>query len=81
MPLPTPKPPPARHVRKEFICGNHTTITLDTFDQIAGMPEGGAVVALSFYTISGEWPGFTMCFPLENWKDFQREVADYDPQS
>jgi hypothetical protein len=77
MPLPTPNPPPTVSVRKELIVGGNTKITLDTIH----LPQGGGVVALSFYTLRGEWPGFNMCFPLGNWKDFQRAVADYEPES
>jgi hypothetical protein len=61
---------------KEFVACDETIVTLGTF----AVPCGGYVVALSFYTTTGKFPGFTMCFPIESWKDFRREVADYDPE-
>jgi hypothetical protein len=65
-------------MRKEWMCGaGNALLSLDTID----LPEGPMVVALSFYARDGRMPGFNMCFPLETWKDFQREVADYEPES
>jgi hypothetical protein len=61
-------------MRKEYQSNELTTISFDTFD----LPQG-KVVALSFYSYKGDMPGFTMCFPADTWKDFQREVADYEP--
>jgi hypothetical protein len=60
-------------MRKEYR-NDFVAITFDTLD----LPEG-KVVALSFYSNKGEAPGFTICFPADTWKDFQREVSDYEP--
>ncbi len=63
-------------MRKDWICDGKTLIAFDTIHGPLGR-----VVALSFYALDSKMPGFNMCFPFTTWKEFQREVADYDPQS